>query len=205
SELYILGDLFAYWFEHPGVDLASGDKNLKALKEFVSSGKKVVFVRGNRDFTVSTKFKEASGIEKIVDDITVKSGDRKIFMTHGDFLAKRDIRYQIWRKFIRSPIAFFVFRHLPMGAAVKFADKCRGVGKNRPAQSQRVAEMISSQAEKILKTGPDALVAGHAHWRLDKTFKHKGRLKEIFILDEFRFPGEFLTLKDGEFSYRHIG
>lgn len=202
DSLYILGDLFSYWFEHPKIDLASKNKSLKALKVFSGKGKKVYFVRGNRDFTVGAEFMRLSGIKNISDELKISSGSQRIILTHGDFLAKRDIRYQIWRRFIRSPVAAFVFKSLPMSSAVKFADKCRSIGKNRPEKSAEVAFMIAEEAKKrLLNDEADTLIAGHAHYSFENSFTVNGKKKRIIILDEFSFPGEYLTLKSGEFSY----
>lgn len=206
DDLYILGDFFSYWYEHDGVDLYSKNPALRAIKEFREKGKKVFFLYGNRDFTAGKFFKEYSGVDYIGEDLIIMSMDKKIYLTHGDKFAKKDIRYQIWRQFIRSGISSFVFKRLPVGYAISLADFLfKKVEKNNPILERIVADMIVNGAVEYFKKGFDIIIAGHAHFKVTRNFNIDGRNKQIFIIPEFRFPGEFLTLENGKFKYTSFG
>lgn len=206
SDLYILGDFFSYWYEHKGVDLYSKNPGLRAIKEFKEKGKKVYFIYGNRDFTAGKFFKEYSGVDYMGEELTVLSMDKKIYMTHGDKFVKRDIRYKIWRRFIRSGISAFVFKRLPVGYAISLADFLfKKVGKNRPVLEKMVANIIVNEAAQSLKKKYNVIITGHAHFKVTKNFNIKGKNKQVFVIPEFRFPGEFLTLENGKFKYMNFG
>lgn len=199
--LYILGDLFAYWYEHEGVDFYSRNPALKALKNLKSKGKKVYFIYGNRDFTVGDFFKRYTNVDYIGNEYLIDLSGRKIYLTHGDKFAKNDIRYQIWSKFIRSKIAKYVFKKLPVGYAISIADKFKNIGKNRQVLEKVLARTIINGAVSAFKTGYDDIITGHAHLKVKETVIIDGREKNIYILPEFKFPGEFLILEDNELKF----
>lgn len=199
-----MGDLFAYWYEHPKVDFYSKNPALKAIKNFKNKGKKVYFLYGNRDFTADKYFKKYSQVDFIGPDLTIKSGNKKILVTHGDIFAKKDIRYQIWRRFIRSKFALFVFKRLPIGSAIKIVDQAKKIGKGQPIKQKIIADIIEKGVKPWYKKGFDSIVAGHAHYRIEREYFIKGKKRELHIVPEFKFPGEFLTLEKGDFDYKQV-
>ncbi len=206
DNLYILGDFFSYWYEHTGVDFYSKNPALKAIKNFKEKGNKVYFLYGNRDFTAGKFFKKYSQVDYIGENLTIQSENKKIYLTHGDKFAKEDIRYQIWRRFIRSPVSSFIFKNLPVGHAISLADFLyKKVGKNKQIFGKIVADMIMNNAVSYFQKGYDVIIAGHAHFKSTKKFNINGKNKQIFILPEFKFPGEFLTLEAGQLKYIKFG
>jgi len=205
SDLYILGDMYMYWFEHPNLTDQLYNPGLSLLKNFSKSGRRVHFIYGNRDFTAGDYFKKHSGVHYVGKSAVLRSGEKNVFFEHGDGLAKRDVWYQLWRFFIRSPVSFFVFKRLPAGAAITLVDKIKKIGKNNAAADRVIAEMITEGAENVIKNyGYDSVVAGHAHLKYEKFFKWEKKTREIYIVPEFNFPGEFLVLERGRFEYRRF-
>ncbi len=204
DRLYILGDLFTYWYEHPRVDFYSKNPVLKIIKE---SSLKIYFIYGNRDFMAGIYFRKFSGVEFIGSDLKLNIGPINIFLTHGDKMAKKDIRYQIWRKFVQSPVSSFIFKRLPVGYAISVVDNFKKVGKSNPRKEKIIARMITAGARNKLKKDKDIdiIVSGHAHYKETEEFKMDGKYKKLIILPEFKFPGEFLTLKSGDLSFKQIG
>ncbi|MBN2407012.1 MAG: metallophosphoesterase [Elusimicrobia bacterium] len=205
DRLFILGDLFTYWYEHSKIDFYSGNPALKAIKEFGEKGKKVYFTYGNRDFAAGEYFRRFSGAEYMGDDYVVEENNLSVYLTHGDAFAKKDIRYQLWKMLIRSSIASFVFKNLPVGFAISLADSFKKVGKNRPAMKKALSDMIINGAYPVLRKGYDAVIAGHAHMRAHRSFEIDGRTADVYILSEFEYPDEFLVLENGVFRYEYIG
>ena len=202
NNLYILGDLFTYWYEHSGVDFYSSNPALKLLRAFKDKGKNIYFIYGNRDFAAGEYFRKYSGVDFIGDNLTIYSGGKKILLSHGDEFIKKDIRYQIWRKFIRSPASLFVFKRLPAGYAIYVADKLSNIRKTKPHEEESIANMIMDGARSQFSSGYDIIIVGHAHFKLHRRWGVGDEEKELFIIPDFKFPGEFLTLKDGEFKYK---
>ncbi|MFH1416373.1 MAG: metallophosphoesterase [Elusimicrobiota bacterium] len=206
SNLYILGDLFSYWYEHKKIDFYSDNPVLNAIGDFVQNGKKAYFIVGNRDFAAGKFFKQYSKVEYIGETLDIQTGSgKKIFLTHGDMFAKKDIRYAIWKKFIRSPFASFAFKKLPVGFAIKVVEMFTRVGQSRPERKKAIAEDMLDFAVPYFSKGYDAIVAGHAHFEIDRKIGIDGREKEFHILSEFEFPGKFLILNDSGLEYINLG
>lgn len=150
-------------------------------------------------------FQKYSNIDFIGDELTINSGNKKLYLTHGDKFVKKDIRYQIWRRFVRSPLAGYVFKRLPVGYAISIADKFKRVGKRMPIAEKIIASMITNEAVNQFRKNYDVIITGHAHLKTSRSYNIDGKLRELFILPEFEFPGEFLTLENGKLEYRNIG
>lgn len=204
DRLYILGDLFVYWYEHPKVDFYSENPVLKALRE---KQIEVFFIYGNRDFMAGKYFKKFSGVEFIGPELKLKTNRKKIFLTHGDRLAKKDIRYQIWRKFVQCPLSAFIFKRLPVGYAISVVDNFKKVGNSNPKKQKLIARMIANEARKKMRKDLeiDIIISGHAHYKVEKKIKVGNKVKKLFILPEFEFPGEFLVLEEGNLNYKKLG
>ncbi|MGM0441864.1 MAG: UDP-2,3-diacylglucosamine diphosphatase [Elusimicrobiota bacterium] len=204
DRLYILGDLFTYWYEHPKVDFYSKNPVLRALKE---KEIEVFFISGNRDFMAGKFFKKYSKVEFLGSELNLKFKQGKIFLTHGDKLAKKDIRYQIWRKFVQSPFSAFIFKRLPVGYAISVVDNFKKVGKSNPKKEKQIARMIVNGARKKFQKNRDIdiIISGHAHYKLEKSIKIENENKKLIILPEFKFPGEFLVMDQGRLNFKHLG
>src|SRR3546814_1113392 len=81
--VYILGDLFEYWV---GDDVGLHDyaAEVAALQTLSSSGVKLYFMAGNRDFLVGRRFASASGTRILKDPQLVDFGGMRTLISHGD-------------------------------------------------------------------------------------------------------------------------
>jgi len=207
SRLYILGDLFTYWYEHPKVDFYSKNPALRELKRLKESGTKLYFLAGNRDFAAGRFFREYSGIDFMGNAASLEIPGQRVFLTHGDLFAKKDIRYQLWRMLIRSGLSSFIFKRLPVGYAIRLADRFKKVGRSKPLLEKIVASMIIDGARKFLENSKtyDTVICGHAHIETYYEFETSEGTKRIYIVSEFSFPGRFLVFDKGVFKYRQFG
>src|SRR3546814_11864933 len=81
--VYILGDLFEYWV---GDDVGLHDyaAEVAALRTLSSSGVKLYFMAGNRDFLVGRRFASASGARILKDPQLVDFGGMRPLISHRD-------------------------------------------------------------------------------------------------------------------------
>ncbi len=205
DRLYILGDLFTYWYEHPKVDIYSDHPAFKALRNYSKFGGKVYFLRGNRDFMAGKYFKKHSGVKIIGNQFIINSAGKKIFLTHGDMLVKRDIRYRIWSAFVRFPLASFIFKRLPVETAIAVVDRFKKVGKKDPTPEEVIAGMITDEAVNHFKKGCDVIITGHAHYKVSREYEINGEKKTLYILPKFSYPSKFLVLdNNGKLGYHYL-
>ena len=178
---------------------------LRALREFSASGKKVYYIYGNRDFAAGRFLQEHSEVTFLGEEMELRTAEERVYLTHGDRFAKKDFRYTVWRWMIRSRLSSRIFSNLPVGYAIKLADSFKKVGKKRAPMDQRLPKVMQESAMEFMKKGYDTVILGHAHRKGSLEYEYNGKKKKIFILDAFKYPGEFLVLDNDKFGYRSIG
>jgi UDP-2,3-diacylglucosamine hydrolase len=171
------------------------------LKQLVEGGLKIKYLVGNHDFWLGDFLPRQIGIPIFKEPLEVVHQEKKIFITHGDGLAKKDLGYRILKNILRNRVNIFLYRQVPPDVAyplAKFvARKSRKSVEKR--DSSHLQEYESFAAEKISQ-GFDAVILAHTHvpvlrdfgdgvyLNLGDWFKHftYGKLQEgIFRLESF--------------------
>ena len=99
--LYVLGDLFETWIG----DDDDTDFNLSAtslFRTFSSSGSKLYFMHGNRDFLLGRQFASDAGGQLINEGTVIDLYGTPVLLMHGDSLCTRDEKYQQFRAMVRT-------------------------------------------------------------------------------------------------------
>src|SRR5436190_2386939 len=90
-ELYIVGDLFEFWYEFRRQLFAIYARDLEALEAAAQAGVKIFLFFGNRDFAYGKYVKKRLGAEVLGDGAMVQLNDaRKVWLEHGDLLCTDD-------------------------------------------------------------------------------------------------------------------
>lgn len=113
EELYLLGDIFDYWFEYrsgipKGYDLFLG--KLKALRK---ADIPIYFFTGNHDLWMNSYFEKEYGIPIYKKPITRELYGKRFHMGHGDGLGPGDHKYKMMKKIFTNPICQSAFSLLP--------------------------------------------------------------------------------------------
>ena len=95
KEIYLLGDLFDFWFEYKTVIPKGYVRILGKLAEISDSGIKINFFVGNHDLWMRDYFQKELGIEVHHKPLKIKINESKFFLAHGDGLGPGDIGYKI--------------------------------------------------------------------------------------------------------------
>ena len=169
SDLYLLGDIFDFWFEWYKVIPKYHFDLFYEFKKLIESGINIHYITGNHDFYLGTYLEENIGIKcyNNSDNISFVFNDKKFFLGHGDGYAKDDKGYRILKKVIRNPISIFLFKtFISSDLGIKIADftsdssrKYRHV--DRDAWGEEYFEVIKS--EKFEKMDYDFALLGHIH------------------------------------------
>ena len=113
AAVYILGDLFEYFWLGNDDHTPPVTRILEELADFTRSGSRLYFIRGNRELAMDRGFEALTGCV-MLDDMTVIDLDgAKILITHGDILCTRDVKYQWYRRFLESSVVKKLFLSLP--------------------------------------------------------------------------------------------
>jgi len=84
KELYILGDLFDYWFEYKKVIQKGYFRTFTALNDLVLNGTKVHYIIGNHDFMHRDFFEKEIGVTLYQSEIILQIDNKKFYIAHGD-------------------------------------------------------------------------------------------------------------------------
>jgi UDP-2,3-diacylglucosamine hydrolase len=108
--IYLMGDLFDFWFEYRTVIPKGYARLLGKLAELTDLGIPVHLFRGNHDLWAFSYFKQELGIELHRSaEIRVHNG-KKFFLAHGDGLGPGDKGYKILKSIFESKLNQFLYR-----------------------------------------------------------------------------------------------
>lgn len=164
EQLFIMGDLFDYWFEYKYV-IPRGYHNILAmLSSLVEAGIKVHYIAGNHDFWLKDFFPNDLGIPVYKDPIQIDLRGKKFFLHHGDGLALNDTGYLILKKILRNPISIFLYSIIHPDWTAPIA---RGSSKTSRAYTGNKdfgeTDGMIKFAEEKFRTGIDVVIMGHRH------------------------------------------
>lgn len=168
ESLYIIGDLFDFWFEYSTVIPKQFYRTLAELKHWTSRGKSVTYLMGNHDFGHVSFFKEEFGITVFEDDITCDISGKRFYLAHGDGKAYNDTGYLILKKILRSPISKTLFRWIHPDIGIGIASwTSRGSRMHTDAKEygeQSIGDGLRDFAEKKIQNEQfDFVIMGHKH------------------------------------------
>lgn len=85
SALYLLGDIWDFWYEYRDVVPREGARVISELIQLMDAGVEVYFFPGNHDIW-SYSFFESLGIHKCTQPLEIKLGEKTFCLGHGDAL-----------------------------------------------------------------------------------------------------------------------
>ncbi len=129
SEIFILGDLFDFWFEYKKVVPKGFVRILGKLAQLTDAGIPVHFFVGNHDMWMRNYFEQELNIKVYFKPTIFERNGLKLLIGHGDGLGPGDKGYKRLKKVFRNPVSQFMFGILPpqigIGIANYFSKKSR--------------------------------------------------------------------------------
>ena len=95
--LYLLGDIFDFWYEYRYVVPKGSVRVLGAITDLIDAGVKVYFFQGNHDLWTFHYFEEL-GMVKLQQPYVTEIGGKRFCMGHGDGLGPGNH----WYKFVKG-------------------------------------------------------------------------------------------------------
>ncbi len=93
AQIYIVGDLFDYWFEYKSVVPKKYFRLFAKFAELTEQNIRIFFIAGNHDFWVKNYFRDELGIEVHFNPVEAEIGGKRFLIHHGDGLLKDDLGY----------------------------------------------------------------------------------------------------------------
>lgn len=108
--IFILGDIFDFWFEYKYTIPKGYIRLLGKLAELRDRGIPIVFFTGNHDLWMRDYFPKELGIPVFEEPQELLIGSHKMFIGHGDGLGPGDKTYKLLKKyFFMNPVAQWLF------------------------------------------------------------------------------------------------
>lgn len=110
EELFILGDLFDFWFEYKHVVPKGFVRILGKLAQLVDNGIKIHFFVGNHDLWMKDYLQKEIGIKVYFKPTEFTYSGKTFLIGHGDGLGPHDKGYKRMKKVFTNPVAKFFFK-----------------------------------------------------------------------------------------------
>ncbi len=117
AAIFLLGDLFDFWFEYKTVVPKGFTRTLGKLAEITDSGIPVFYFVGNHDLWMNGYFEEELNIPVYHKPQQFIINGTKVFIGHGDGLGPDDLGFKRMKKVFTNPVAkwFFKWLHPDLG------------------------------------------------------------------------------------------
>ncbi len=171
DRLYLLGDVFDFWFDFGTPPPANYGPVLAALAAATRRGAGIAFMGGNHDYWARTTrhpgyLETIVGLELIDDPYTLVVEGMRLLLCHGDALGGTRGTYRVVRAVLHHPAAIFGFRHLGPRIGRWLAARTSTLSRrsHRPEAQVIHEDRLRSAARAVLSSdGYDVVVAGHVH------------------------------------------
>lgn len=172
KEVFLLGDVFDFWFEYATV-IPKGFIRLQGkLAELSDLGIKLYFFKGNHDMWVFDYFKKEFNMEVISNELIIERNGKRFFLHHGDGLGNGDTTYKLLKNFFRSNFCQWLFArihpNLGMGIANYWSSKSRLANYKKEGNKQvefEKAWVKTFYTDLKQKHGDfDYVIIGHRHF-----------------------------------------
>jgi len=159
--LYIVGDLYDFWFEYRRAIPKLNLKVLAALIQLVESGTEVRYLTGNHDLWHESYLCAEIGLQLYHEPIEVTHNSLRLFIAHGDGLTAGEWKMRMAKKIMRSRFNIMLYRWLHPDLGLPLM---RYVSRKSGAQGDnRFEQAYSDLAGRKHEEGFDIVILAHTH------------------------------------------
>ena len=181
AEIFIVGDMFDFWYEYKHVVPRGYTRLLGKLAELSDLGIKLHFFVGNHDMWMTNYFQQELNMQVYYEPQSFEWNGKKFLIGHGDGLGPGDKGYKRLKKIFRNPFCQWAFGVLPpvigMGLANYFSRKSRA--KTSHVEEKFLGEekewLILYSRKVLEEKNYDFFVFGHRHLPIDHRLNENSR------------------------------
>jgi UDP-2,3-diacylglucosamine hydrolase len=205
AAIFLIGDLFDFWFEYKTVIPKGFTRTLGKLAEISDSGIPIHFFVGNHDMWMNGYFEEELGIPAYhkPKEFTFSFGasttlsHQTFFIGHGDGLGPGDTGYKRMKKIFTSPFFKWLFKWVHPDIGVKIAQYLSV--KNKLISGDDDAKFLGEDNEwlaiysrkKLEEKHRDYFVFGHRHLPLEIQLNETSKYINLGDWIQYYTYGEF--------------
>lgn len=207
TEIYLMGDIFDFWFEYTHVVPKGQVRLMGKLAELSDAGIALTIFKGNHDMWMRDYLATEIGATIISNELIIEKNGKKFYLHHGDGLGPGDYGYKFIKAIFRNPLSQLLFKiihpDIGIGLARYLSAKSRKKnyrsdlafkGEEKEFLIQFAKKMSQNQSEHF-----DYFVFGHRHLPLqipidkNSTYINLGEWVTHFTYAEF--DGNTMELK----------
>ena len=110
--IFLVGDLFDFWFEYRRVVPKGFVRFFGKLAELSDAGIEIIVFLGNRDMWMTDYFEKELNIQTIRRPKTFVFNNKKFYIGHGDGLGADDVGYKLLKVVFEGQIPRFLFNRI---------------------------------------------------------------------------------------------
>ena len=173
EEIYLLGDVFDFWFEYKKVVPRGYVRLLGKIAELTDSGIPVHWFTGNHDMWIFDYVPKELNVIMHRTAIQKEFNGKKFYIAHGDGLGPGDHGYKFIKKVFASKVCQWLFARIHPNLGIRIANYWSG--KSRIATGNYEENYLGDEKEFLVvyskeilaKEYFDYLIFGHRHLPLD--------------------------------------
>ena len=203
--IFLLGDLFDFWFEYKEAIPKGFTRVLGKLAELSDSGIKIYFFVGNHDFWMNDYFEKELNIKVFRSPELFVFNSKSFYIGHGDGLGPGDKGYKRMKKIFTNPLSNWLYRWLHPDIGIRLAQYLSLKNKLISGEEDKVFQgaekewLVQYCKKRLQQKHYDYFVFGHRHLPLEiklsekTTYLNTGDWIQYFSYAVF--DGEQLTLE----------
>ena len=179
EEIYLVGDVFDFWFEYNTVIPKGYTRLFGKLAELRDQGISIYFFIGNHDMWMFRYFEEEFGIPIYRKPIVRELKGKQFFIGHGDGLGPGDHGYKLLKKVFSNKLCQWGFAcihpNIGIGLANFWSRMSRGSQKIEEEQFLGVEKewLLTYCNRKLDTVEVDYFIFGHRHLPIDFMLKNE--------------------------------
>lgn len=197
--LYLLGDIWDFWYEYKHVVPKGYVRVFAALTDLMDRGVKVYFFQGNHDVWTYSYFEEL-GMIKLIQPAVVDISGKKFCVGHGDGLGPVPFGYRFLRGVFHNRVLQFLFSLLHPWIAFGLGNgwsRSNRLSHDKEYSFRGTDEPLYKFADKFASENKvDCFIFGHYHSDVHMKLQSGA---DLFVLKDWIHDSPYLCFEDGVF------
>lgn len=205
AEIFIVGDMFDFWYEYRQVVPKGYVRLLGKLAELSDAGIPLHFFVGNHDMWMRDYFQQELRMPVYYEPRAFDRQGKKLWIGHGDGLGPGDHGYKRLKKIFRNPACKWLFGILPPVVGMGIANYMSRRSRAQTGASEEVflgedKEWLLIYCRETLRAQHfDYFVFGHRHLPIDFALENNSRY--INLGDWIRYY-TYAVMENGQMELR---
>ncbi|MBS0011526.1 MAG: UDP-2,3-diacylglucosamine diphosphatase [Bacteroidales bacterium] len=172
SAIYLVGDIFDFWWEYKSVVPKGFTRFLGTISELTDSGIEIHFFTGNHDMWISDYLSKECGMTLHTEPLHTELMGKKFYIAHGEGLGSGDRSYKILLWLFRNRMLrkMYSFLHPRIGLAIahRWTKKSRLAKHHTAELKDPDNESLIKHARQLIRSNKvDYFIFGHRHIALE--------------------------------------